>query len=248
MKAILISAGQGTRLLPLTLKIPKCLVEVNGRAILDHQIAALRAAGIQQIVVIGGYHVDQISAHLSRSGESSKVDLIFNPFWSVASSIGSVWAARGCLEQPFCLLNGDTIFDAAVIQEALQEMRPGANLLVEPMSDLEQDDMRVQVEQRRVVAVSKDLSDQRTTHRSLGIVLSPDRDGGAYRKALETVIGRPKGHSAYHHAVIDLLAASPGVTAIEHHSGLWCEIDRPDDIERWVQDHNGKPMRRKKAK
>lgn len=247
MKAIIISAGQGTRLLPLTLEIPKCLVEVHGRTILDHQIAALRSAGIDQIVVVGGYRVEQIAEHLARTGQSPDVELIVNPFWSVASSIGSVWAAKAMLQGPFCLMNGDTIFDASVIREALQEMRPGVNLLVEPMVESEHDDMRVQVEQQRVVAVGKDLSPAHSTHRSLGVVLCPDQDGGLYAEALAEVIAAPQGHNAYHHAVIDRLASSSTVTAIEHHSGLWCEIDRPEDIEQWVQDHSGQGMRRKRG-
>lgn len=247
MKAIIISAGQGTRLLPLTLEIPKCLVEVHGRTILDHQIAALRGAGFERIVVVGGYRVNQIAEHLARSGHSPDVELIVNPFWSVASSIGSVWAAKAVLQGPFCLLNGDTIFDASVIREALHEMRPGVNLLVEAMAESEHDDMRVQVQQQRVMAVGKDLSPEHTTHRSLGVVICPDRDGGPYREALAAVIGAPQGHNAYHHAVIDRLARSATVTAIENHSGLWCEIDRPEDIEQWVQDHSGQAMRRKRG-
>lgn len=246
MKAIIISAGQGTRLLPLTLQIPKCLVEVHGRTILDHQIAALRTAGIEQIVVVGGYRVGQIAEHLARAGSPADVTLIVNPFWSVASSIGSVWAAREFLGGPFCLLNGDTIFDASVIKEALHDMQPGVNLLVEGMVESEHDDMRVEVVGQQVRAVGKDLPAARSSHRSLGVVLCPDADGGAYRAALAAVIGEESGHNAYHHAIVHQLAGVTGVTAIENHSGLWCEIDRPEDITQWVRDHNGQPMRRAK--
>ncbi|MDO9452966.1 MAG: phosphocholine cytidylyltransferase family protein [Stagnimonas sp.] len=246
MKAIIISAGQGTRLLPLTLEIPKCLVEVHGRTILDHQIAALRAAGIERIVVVGGYRVNQIAEHLAQSGRPDDVELMVNPFWSVSSSIGSVWAAREVLGGPFCLLNGDTIFDASVIRDALRDMRPGVNLLVERLVHAEQDDMRVEVAAHKVHAVGKDLPASRSSHRSLGVVLCPDADGGAYRAALAAVIGEENGHNAYHHAVIHKLAGTAGVTAIENHSGLWCEIDRPEDIEQWVQNHDGQSMRRQR--
>lgn len=244
MKAIIISAGQGSRLLPLTLEMPKCLVKVNGQAILDHQITALLAAGINDIVVVGGYRSQQIAEHLTHSARGARTTLIFNPFWSGASSIGSVWAAKAHLDAPFCLLNGDTIFDFSVIRDALQTQRAGVNLLVEATTAPEHDDMRVQVQGQQVMAVGKDLPRHRTTHRSLGVVLCADANGGAYRKALHSVISGPDGHMAYHHAVIHQLALSCGVTAIENHSGLWCEIDRPEDIERWVQDHRGQYRRR----
>ncbi len=233
MKAILISAGQGTRLLPLTIHLPKCLVEINGRAILDHQIDALHEAGIEEVIVVCGYRNEQIREHLQKYRAPVTTRLLINPFWSVGSSIGSVWAARDYLDDPFCLINGDTVFDATVIKDAWQRAQPGVNLVVEPMQESSQDDMRVQVRDGRVAAVGKKLPVTEATHRSLGIVLNPYLPGGDYRRALQAVIEEPDGHNAYHHAVIDRLARSVGVAAIENRSGLWCEVDRPEDIERW---------------
>jgi choline kinase len=238
MRAILINAGQGSRLLPLTLHTPKCLIEVNGRTILDHQILALQEAGVSRIEVVGGYRAGQIREHLARHHDARRVGLTINPFWSVASSIGSVWAVRELLDEPFVLVNGDTIFDPSVFQQAIAAMQPGVNLVVERLGEAENDDMLVKVEQGRVLAVGKNLAAAEATHRSLGIVLSPDRRrGGLYHTALRAVIEAEGGHDAYHHAVIDHLARSARVTAIENHGGLWREVDRPEDIERWTRDH-----------
>ena len=237
MKAIIISAGQGSRLLPLTLDMPKCLVRVDGRAILDHQIAALVGAGIGEIVVVGGYRFDQLAAHVSTLGGTAAATLVRNPFWAVASSIGSVWAARDHLREPFCLLNGDTIFDVEVIAHALQAARPGVNLVVERIGTAEIDDMLVQCDGARVLGVAKTLAPEAATHRSLGIIVSPDDDGARYADALEEVIGAPGGSDAYHHAIIDRLAQQDAVTAIENRAAYWQEIDRPEDIDRWTREH-----------
>ncbi len=245
MRAILINAGQGSRLLPLTLHTPKCLVEVNGRSILDHQIDALQQAGVARIEVVGGYRAAQIREHLARHHDPRRVSLTINPFWSVASSIGSVWAVRELLDEPFVLVNGDTIFDASVFAKAIEEMQPGVNLVVEPVTRPEHDDMLVRVHDRRVVAVGKQLKPADVTHRSLGIVLSGDRvRGGLYLTALRTVIEAEGGYNAYHHGVIDELARTSGVTAVENHGGLWREVDRPEDIERWTRDHSERPWPR----
>jgi choline kinase len=244
VKAILISAGQGTRLLPLTIHVPKCLVEISGRAILDHQIEALYQAGIEEIIVVGGYRNEQIREHLENHLTPIRTRLVINPFWSVASSIGSVWAARDHLDDPFILINGDTVFDSTVIETARRRARTGVNLVVEPVQDPALDDMRVRVQESRIVAVGKRLPIAETTHRSLGMVLCPDQPGGDYRRALQAVIEEPEGHNAYHHAVIDRLARAVGVTAIENAAGLWCEVDRPEDIERWTRDHRPRPWPR----
>ena len=55
MRAILLAAGMGTRLRPLTLDTPKSLIEVNGRPLLERQIEFLRERGVEEIIVVTGY-------------------------------------------------------------------------------------------------------------------------------------------------------------------------------------------------
>lgn len=234
--AVIVSAGRGSRLLPLTEAMPKCLVPVGGRAILDHQLDALAEAGIEQAVVVAGYRADQVEAHLARGGSGVETTVIFNPFWAVASSIASVWAAHAHVTGPFMLMNGDTVFEGRVIAAALAGAVPGVNLAVERPAAFELDDMRVALDGHRVTAVAKTLSADTATHRSLGLIVSRDADGGGYAKALREVVAAPDGLQAYHHDVIDRLAREGGVHAIEI-AGGWREIDRPQDIAAWSAGH-----------
>lgn len=236
MKAIIISAGAGTRLLPLTLTAPKCLVPVGGRAILDHQLDACAAAGVEAAVVVGGYRIEQIAEHLAARPAGIATSLVFNPFWAAASSIGSVWAARENLRDPFALMNGDTLFDPAVVAAAVADRRRGVRLVVDRLGEREEDDMLVEVADGRVRAVGKTLDPARATHRSLGLIVSAG--GGAYADALRAVIGAENGIQAFHHAVVDRLAGVDACGAIEAPAGAhWREIDRPADIARWREQH-----------
>ncbi len=232
MQAVILSAGIGSRLLPLTREIPKCLVEVGGRSILDHQLDALHAAGIERAVIVGGYRYRQIGAHLARARPPVDVRLVFNPFWSVASSIGSVWMARDLLDAPFCLMNGDTVFAAELIAAAVGAPGDGVGLLVEPLRAPVADDMLVTVANGQICAVAKDLPADVATHRSLGLIVSNGGDG--YARALEGVIARPGGLNAFHHAVIAELAGYAPVRAIVAGEGAWQEIDNPEDIVAWT--------------
>jgi choline kinase len=235
MQAVILSAGIGSRLLPLTREIPKCLVEVGGRSILDHQLEALHAAGVTRAVIVGGYRYRQIGAHLTRAAPPLPVRLLFNPFWSVASSIGSVWMARDLLGDPFLLMNGDTVFAADLIGAAVAAPGDGVGLLVEPLRAAVTDDMLVTVANRQVCAVAKDLPLDVATHRSLGVIVS--QGGDAYAQALESVIARPEGLHAFHHAVIAELAGYAPVRAIVAGEGAWQEIDQPADIAAWTGQH-----------
>ncbi|MGP7796603.1 phosphocholine cytidylyltransferase family protein [Sphingomonas sp. CLY1604] len=233
MQAVILSAGIGSRLLPLTREMPKCLVEVGGRSILDHQLDALAGAGIARATIVGGYRYRQIGAHLARATPPLPVRLVFNPFWSVASSIGSVWMARDLLGDPFCLMNGDTVFAEGLIAAAAGAAeRPGVGLLVEPLREAATDDMLATVANGQVCAVAKDLEADVATHRSLGVIVSGG--GDAYAQALEAVIARPGGLNAFHHAVIAELARYAPVRAILAGPGAWQEIDRPEDIAAWA--------------
>ncbi|MEK7839003.1 MAG: NTP transferase domain-containing protein, partial [candidate division NC10 bacterium] len=62
MRGIVIGAGRGRRLMPLTDDVPKCYAEIGGRRILDWALEALRSAGLSDIVFIGGYRIDRVRA------------------------------------------------------------------------------------------------------------------------------------------------------------------------------------------
>jgi hypothetical protein len=88
----------------------------------------------------------------------------------------------------------------------------------------------------RVLEVGKALDPRRAEYRSLGIVACADADGGAYRSALDEVIGAPGGEQRFHHDVVDLLARRLRVSAVTLKPGTWQEIDSPGDIDRWLGD------------
>ena len=240
MKSIILAAGGGSRLLPLTATTPKCLVSVGGRAILDHQLDAIAAAGLREVVVVGGYRVDRVAAHIAENTRDLDIALVVNPFWSVASSISSVWAARDHLNDPFLLMNGDTLFDRSILAAAVASSTSPVTLMVEALGNPEHDDMLVEVSGGLVSDVAKTLDSNKATHRSLGLIMSGG--GPAYADALAGVIYEDGGAQAFHHAVVARLAASGQVAARCIDRGAkWQEIDRPDDISLWERDHSEAP-------
>jgi len=228
--AILLNAGQGSRLLPLTADRPKCLIEVGGKAIVDHQLDALAAVGVKRRVVVGGYRIDRLAAHLAARGDDA--ELRFNPFWAVSSSISSVWAVRDLLEDDFAIMNGDTVYDPDLLGMGFGQLAPGINLFIEPIAEAVSDDMLVQADGGKVQAVAKTLDPAIARFRSLGVVVAHG-DNGEYRSALEATIGGERGIQSFHHAIIDDIAKAQGVNAVIIDHGHWVEIDRPEDIAGW---------------
>ena len=117
--ALLLAAGTGSRLRPLTLDAPKCLTEVGGIPILGRLIDSLRSQGIKRLVVVTGYLDHRIREFLQKTAIDIHVDYIFNPIYQSTNNIYSLWLARQAIREPFLLIESDLIFHASMLDEML---------------------------------------------------------------------------------------------------------------------------------
>ncbi|ABM61551.1 NTP transferase domain-containing protein [Halorhodospira halophila] len=124
MKAIILAAGQGTRLRPLTDDKPKCLVELAGKSLLDHQLDVLRAAGVDDIHVVAGYRADQ----LERPGFTRHI----NERYAETNMVGTLFAAESVMtgESDLIISYGDIVYEPRVLA-ALQAVDAPIGLAVD---------------------------------------------------------------------------------------------------------------------
>ena len=111
MKAIILAAGMGTRLRPITSSIPKCLVPVNSKPILEHQFEALLLAGIRDVILVVGHLAELLFYKYGTSYGSLNIDYVENPRYDRTNNIYSLWLARQHLNSQVLLLEGDLVFD-----------------------------------------------------------------------------------------------------------------------------------------
>ena len=117
--ALLLAAGTGSRLRPLTLDAPKCLTEVGGEPILGRLVDNLRLQGIKRLVVVTGYLEDCIRDFLEVIAADLQVDYVFNPVFSTTNNIYSLWLAREVIEEPFVLIESDLVFEESMLGSML---------------------------------------------------------------------------------------------------------------------------------
>jgi len=118
--ALLLAAGSGTRLQPLTLEAPKCLTEVGGIPILERLVNNLRAQGIERLVVVIGHLGDRIQEFLQQHAGDMRIDYVVNPVYRTTNNIYSLWLARQQIREPFFLVESDVIFEANMLDDMLQ--------------------------------------------------------------------------------------------------------------------------------
>ncbi len=117
--ALLLAAGTGSRLRPLTKSAPKCLTEVGGQPILERLVNNLRELEIERLVVVIGHLGDHIREFLDDMAGNMQVDYITSPIYRTTNNIYSLWLAREHIQEPFLLVESDLVFDAAVLEDML---------------------------------------------------------------------------------------------------------------------------------
>ena len=118
--ALLLAAGTGSRLYPLTRTSPKCLTEVGGLPILERLVNNLREHGIERLVVVIGHLGDCIRDFLNDKVGDMRVDYIPSPKYRTTNNIYSLWLAREQIREPFFLVESDLVFDASMLEDMLQ--------------------------------------------------------------------------------------------------------------------------------
>lgn len=229
MRAILISAGRGTRLLPLTKNTPKCLIHVgNGDTILENQIKTLRESGIEDISIITGYLTEQIEAKVK---DIKGIEIIYNPFYDEANNLYSLWMAKWRMDEEIITINGDNIFYPEVIEE-LMEREEDIVMAISKEDEYDDDDMKVSLKGDRVVKVGKNLELQEVDGESVGIIKFTKKGAQILKDQLEEMVKSGKHREDFYLAAIQkIIDKNITVNYHEIDSGKWQEMDFHQDVD-----------------
>ena len=113
--ALLLAAGEGARLQPLTDNCPKCLTEVRGVPILGRLVSCLLAQGFNRLVVVVGYRDEQIRDYLELHASGLTVHFVDCREYATTNNIYSLWRAREHIREPFVLIESDLVFDSHLL-------------------------------------------------------------------------------------------------------------------------------------
>lgn len=124
--ALLLAAGTGSRLFPLTKNAPKCLTMVNGVSILERLVSNLIQHGFKRLVVVTGHLENHIRHFLGNQVGDLKIEFVFSPLYKTTNNIYSLWMARKVINEPFLLLESDLVFDESLLTAMLKPDRIAA--------------------------------------------------------------------------------------------------------------------------
>lgn len=232
MKAIILSAGQGKRLLPLTAEIPKCLLPIHGKKLIEWQIDALHRCGVDPITVVTGYHSEKVDEVLHLLHGRERIQTFFNSAYAVTDNLVSCWAVRHEMNGDFILLNGDTLFETGVLRRLLESPDCPVTVAVDPKDRYDDDDMKVEMEGCRLVRIGKDIPQDRAQAESIGMIRFQGEGSEAFRSALEKSVNNPDAGRKWYLSVIDEMARVMPVWTCSITGLKWCEVDYLADLEK----------------
>ena len=216
----------------MTAQTPKCALRIQERALIEWQLDVLDACGIDYVTVVAGFAVADIEALLAQRTGNARTRVCYNPFFEVSDNLMSCWMTRDEMTEDFVLLNGDTLFEPAVLQRLLASPRRPVTLAIDHKPSYDADDMKVRLAGERLLKVGKDLPPERTDGESIGLMVFRDQGPEMFKEALERAAREPGALGQWYLSIIDQLAGSGRVWTQSITGLAWSETDYPLDLLR----------------
>ena len=228
MKAVILAAGMGKRLQKVSGGLPKSMIKIGENSIIHHQIESCMNVGIKDFVIVLGYKIEQLKAHILEKIKSDQVTFIENPIYDSTNTLHSLWLTRDYLNDDFIYFNADVLFQSGLLKKISNESQY-SQLLLETKSCAEEEVKMIIDDEMRIIEISKQLPIPKCAGEFIGI-------GKFNKDILERFVhylqfGVDNGQSNnYFEYAVDLLAKDRILKALST-DGIPCiEIDFPEDL------------------
>lgn len=226
MKAVILAAGLGSRLRPITDTVPKCMVPVNGIRIIDKQIDNLLSNGVTEIYVVSGYLHEVLDAHLKANYPN--VQIIGNPRYDKTNNMYSLYLTEPYVKgEEFMLMNADVYYDANIVTGMLE----GTNCskIACDYSQYMDESMKITCANRKINHISKKISEADYDAVSIDVYrISADDSKILFAEVDDTILNR-KNENSWTEVALDHIFDK--ATFVPYRiQGRWFEIDNHEDL------------------
>ncbi len=232
MRVIILAAGRGKRLDPITDSLPKYLVDIGGMTLMDHQMANLLKTKIaEEVILVTGYRAESVRSQISKYRRWHKIREVFCPNYLEHNNLISLWQARGCLGDDFVIINGDNVFDYSVLEKLAAQQAEACLTIVKRVTYVD-GDMKVIFKGDRLDQVSKGLPNGEADGISIGIMRFRGEGARAFSEKLEQMATDEGNRQEYYLRVVERLAQEFPIKGLEVPNQHWTDIDDQGDLER----------------
>lgn len=226
MQAIIMAAGKGTRLAPLSDGKPKSFVEINGKKLIDYQIELYEKSGIEEIIIVTGYKHEMIEEHVKYK---ENIKTVFNPFYETTNVLSSFWVGMNYLKDDFIYSHADTIFDAPILEKLLEAK--GNIVLPVDIKQCGEEEMKVEVnDNNTIININKTMDGKDALGEFIGVAKIEKEMLTKLRNATESQMKSGNFQSYFEVALQDLIKLNKDdFSIIDVSNYYWNEIDFIED-------------------
>lgn len=225
MKAVLLAAGTGNRLGLLTENLPKSMIPLKGKLLIDYVLDTLLALPLQELIVVGGFEFEKLRKHLQ--GRDPRIRLLENKDYPLGSIL-TLKTALPHINEDFFLFNADHIYPKTIIPKLLKD-RKKITAVCDFDRSLVSDDMKIK---KSADGYLTDISKKLTSYDGgyIGITYCAEDTLPLYKKNVVDVIEKTEGRGVVEE-VLATLIKNGNPPKICDASGIgWLEIDTPEDL------------------
>lgn len=229
MKAVILAAGIGSRLRPLTNDIPKCMVEVNGVKIIEKQIKNLLKNNINDILVIIGYKQEKIRKYLQEN--FSFVNIIENEKYLETNNMYSMSLAKEFVNnESFIFMNADVFFEEKIITELLADKRE--DLIVCDNGNYLEESMKIIVnsKEKNIEKISKQIVEEEAYGTTIDLYKLSKKSAIKFFDIIENYIKEKKEINMWTEVAVQELLKQEKFYSKDIKL-KWVEIDNFDDLK-----------------
>lgn len=230
MKAVILAAGLGTRLRPITDKVPKCMVPVNGVCIIDKQISNLLKSGVSEIIVVAGYKSNILREHLKKYDFIKIVD---NVRYAETNNMYSLYLAYQYInDSEFLLMNSDVYFDANIIEGLLKTEWNGKSLIACDKNGYIEESMKIMTNDQGIIKhISKKISELEYYAVSIDVYKLNRQASKTLLDQIKNTIEVKKDENSWTEVALDGIFTQCNFMPYSI-KGRWFEIDDHDDLHK----------------
>ncbi len=230
MLAVILSAGVGRRLAPLTEKIPKALIEVDGRPLILYTLDALHHYGVREIVLVVGHLRSMMQEALANRYSDMIIHWVANDLFAQTGSLYSLWLTREHLKGAFLFMDADLLFNPKILAGLISQ-EDKSRLLVGSLAVDSGEEVKVTHRGGLATAVGKSIdTGDPVAGEAVGIVKIDSADVPLALQLMDDLI--QKNHFAEHEELSQALCDRRRLWVRDIGDLSWLEIDFPGDIIR----------------
>ena len=232
IKAVILAAGVGSRIKPLTDNCPKSLLKINGKTILEMMISHIQRCGISEVVFVLGYLQDQIKNYVKTQFPDLVVHFITNEKYEVTNTGYSLMLTKNfVLDSTFIKFDADIVFDINILKSLIASEYDNC-LCIDKNINLDAEEIKVIIrDKNRVVKASKTVKPLDAIGESIGIEKISSEAAQALFSELELMMKDEQYYQEYNEAVYERLIEKDVPFHALDISGLkWTEIDTQEDF------------------